>query len=460
MKNLLLKFLGVILIFVFAAGCKPEKDVNPSGDGDDLSEFLHPSWAYNANIYEVNIRQYTPEGTFRAFETHLPRLKTLGVDILWLMPIHPIGVEGRKGSLGSYYSIKDYKGVNPEFGTLEDFKHLVNTAHNMGMKVILDWVANHTAWDHPWITQHPDWYTKNANGEIIPPVPDWTDVADLNYDAQGLRDAMKDAMEYWVTETDIDGYRCDVAAEVPLDFWESVTPDLKGMKEIFMLAEAEGADLHNKAFDMTYGWEFHHILNEIAQGRQNVNDFWAYYDRVNLEYDDSDYRMMFITNHDENSWNGTVWERMGDAAYPLAVVTFGVPGMPLCYSGQEAGLNKRLKFFDKDTINWQPHPMNDLYTRYFALRHNNSAIWSGERGGEMHKIQADSAGKVLSFIRKNGPDEFWLVVNLSRVQATVNLTSDQLAGIYKNVESGENLVYEEGMEMVLPAWSYRVFVKE
>lgn len=231
---------------------------------------VHPEWAKNAVLYEVNVRQYTPEGTFKAFEKHLPRLKAMGVDILWLMPVNPIGVKNRKGTLGSYYSIKDYLAVNPEFGTKDDLKELVNKAHDLGMHVIIDWVANHTSWDNNLITEHPDWYAHDSTGKIIPPVPDWTDVAGLNYKNKELREYMTNALIYWVREADIDGFRCDVAGMLPVSFWNEAVPKIKAIKHVFMLAEWETPEMHDTAFDMTYSWNAYQVMNAIAKGKKTA----------------------------------------------------------------------------------------------------------------------------------------------------------------------------------------------
>lgn len=272
----------------------------------------------------------------------------LGVDILWFMPIHPIGELNRKGSLGSYYSVRDYKAVNPEFGTMEDFKNLVNKAHELGFKVILDWVANHTSFDHQWATDHPEWYTRDEKGNIVSPF-DWTDVADLKYDNNpALWDAMIDALKFWVVEANIDGYRCDVAGMVPVAFWEKARTELDAVKPVFMLAEDEGQrDLMKKAFDANYGWEFHHIMNNIAKGEKNAADVWAYFAKEDTLFAPTSFRMMMTSNHDENSWNGTEFERMGDGAKAFAVMAYTIPGFPMMYNGQEVALNKRLLFFEK-----------------------------------------------------------------------------------------------------------------
>lgn len=419
-----------------------------------------PEWTKNAVIYEVNIRQYTPEGTFKAFETHLPRLKELGVDVLWLMPVHPISEKNRKGSLGSYYAVKDYKGINPEFGTLEDFKSLVNKAHEMGFKVIIDWVANHTGWDNQWITDHPEWYTKDSLGNIIPPNPDWSDIADLNFDSQPMRRAMIDAMDYWVKETNIDGFRCDVAWGVPQDFWEAATASLDSIKPVYMLAEDEDhPGLLEKAFESNYAWKLHHILNEVAQGKRTAADIQKYYtDSVN-KYAPGAFPMQFITNHDENSWQGTEYERMGEAVKTFAALTFTIEGIPLLYSGQEAGLNKRLLFFEKDTISWNNLGMQKFYQSLISLKKNNAALWNGAAGEPMVFAETSAPKQVLTFTRGKDKNQVLAVFNLSAqpVDATIELPQ---AGDYQEYFSGETKTLEKGSTIKLAPWGYQVFVRK
>ena len=343
----------------------------------------HTSWSYNLGLYEVNVRQYTEEGTFAAFETHLPRLKEMGAGILWFMPIHPIGEKNRLGTLGSYYSVQDYMDVNPEFGTLSDFKNLVSKAHDMGFYVLIDWVANHTAWDNPLTISNPEWYTKDAQGNFMPPEgTDWSDVIDLDYSKQGLRDYMIDAMKFWITETDIDGFRCDAASMVPLVFWETAIKELKDIKpDILMLAEADGTEYEDVGFDMTFAWGlygfgggvFSNIINGSYNG-YNANFLNTYLTKELNYFSDEHYRLYFTSNHDENSWYGTVFERFDDAAEIFAVITLTMNDMPLIYSGQEAGLNKRLQFFEKDLINWKEHPFYDIYKTLLDIKKENSAL--------------------------------------------------------------------------------------
>ena len=448
-KNLF--FISLLALALFA--CQPAVKNNPVTTGI-------PEWTKNSVLYEVNIRQYTPEGTFKAFESHLPRLKELGVDILWIMPIHPISEKNRKGSLGSYYAVKDYKGINPEFGTLEDFKSLVNKAHEMGFKVIIDWVANHTGWDNQWITDHPEWYTKDSLGNIIPPNPDWSDIADLNFDSQPMRRAMIDAMDYWVKETNIDGFRCDVAWGVPQDFWEAATASLDSIKPVYMLAEDEDHPaLLEKAFESNYAWKLHHILNEVAQGKKTAADIQKYYtDSVN-KYAPGAFPMQFITNHDENSWQGTEFERMGDAVKTFATLTFTIEGIPLLYSGQEAGLNKRLLFFEKDTINWSNLEMQKYYQSLISLKKSNEALWNGTAGAPMVFVETSAPEQVLAFTREKDKNQVLAVFNLSAQPVEVTIQLPQ-AGDYTEYFSGQTTTLEKGSTIKLDKWGYQVFVRK
>lgn len=351
-----------------------------------------------AVIYEANIRQYSVEGTFKAFTKDIPQLKELGVKIIWVMPIFPISEtkrkatggdfaskikdpEKRKKALGSYYAVSDFTKVNPEFGTIEDFRKLLKTAHQNGIYVILDWVPNHTGWDHTWLKTNPEFYTKNAQGDITEPLnPDgtpvgWADVADLNYNSKGLRKEMVKEMTYWLTQEDVDGFRCDVAGSVPTDFWQEAIPKLRAIKPIFMLAEAwEPALLKDHLFDMAYSWDTHHKMNAIAQGKENVKAWDDRMAQIDTLYEKDDILMNFVTNHDENSWNGSVKERMGDASETMLALSYATPGMPLIYSGQEYDLNKRLLFFEKDTIPKTKGKVWPLLEKLGALKAGNKAL--------------------------------------------------------------------------------------
>ncbi len=419
---------------------------------------VHPEWTQNAVIYEVNVRQYTPEGTFNAFEQHLPRLKAMGVNILWLMPVNPIGIKNRKGTLGSYYSVKDFLGINPEFGTKDDFRALVKKAHELGMHVIIDWVANHTSWDNNLITEHPDWYTHDSTGKIVSPVPDWTDVADLNYDKKELREYMTNALIYWVKEADIDGFRCDVAGMIPVSFWNEAVPKIKAVKPVFMLAEWETPDMHDTAFDMTYSWDVYHLMNDIAQGKKTADMLDSLWIKESAKYPADAYRMRFTTNHDENSWNGTETERMGDAAKTFAVLCYTIPGMPLIYSGQESAFNRRLKFFDKDIIDWGNFPLAGFYTTLNNLKKENPALSNGSTGGIMIKVDSDNDKNVYSFIRKKDNNIVFVILNLSKTEQKATLKENNLAGDYKSLFENKDIHFDGSLTVNLKPWEYRVYV--
>ncbi|MFH1295842.1 MAG: alpha-amylase family glycosyl hydrolase [Bacteroidota bacterium] len=422
----------------------------------DAGRFEHPEWSKNVTIYEVNIRQFTPEGTFLALEEHLPRLQQMGIKILWLMPIQPIGLEKRKGSLGSYYSIRDYYGINPEFGTLEDFKRLVARVHELGMYVIIDWVANHTAWDNALITTHPGWYKKDSLGNIISPVDDWSDVAGLDYSQRELWTYMNEALSYWIRECDIDGYRCDVAGMIPVAFWNQTVPELNKIKEVFMLAEWETPEMHDTAFDATYSWDFYHLMNQIARGELNPGKIDSLLDAERKTYPVDAYRMRFTSNHDENSWNGTVYERLGEGAEAFAALTFTFPGIPLIYTGQEAALNKRLPFFEKESIAWGNFPLGDFYTKLVGLKASHPALWSGDDGGEFVRIRTSADTAIFAFIRTLGDDRVLSIFNFSPTAQTFTLKGEDYAGDYKELFKDEDRAFIGKDTVSLPPWGYLI----
>lgn len=454
--NRMMKFLSrpliltVLLATLAACGKKPQE-----------TGAIHPEWSYNAVLYELNTRQFTPEGTFNAAATHIGRLADLGIGIIWFMPVQPIGVEERKGELGSYYSIYDYTAVNPEFGTMEDFTRFVDEAHAKGMRVILDWVANHTSRDARWIREgRLDWYSTDSLGRPIAPF-DWSDVAKLDYGNPDMREAMTEAMLFWIREARIDGFRCDVADEVPIDFWKEVIPKLREVRpDLFMLAEAENPRLHEAGFDMTYAWELHNLMNRIAQGGNNAADLWKYLARDSERFPASAFRMLFTSNHDENSWKGTEFERMGNAAKTFAAMTYILPGMPLIYNGQEVGFNRRLEFFTKDRIDWVPaNSYTELYTRLNAMRRGNRALWSGEKGGETVTLGNNAPESVFSAARISDGHRVVAIFNLSAdtVQATVDLTG--VNGRYTDFATGKKVKLKKTETPELAPWEFRIYVK-
>lgn len=459
MKNTLPFALATGILFACGSPQSSDSSVNPSDTSAVTTDTLgYPAWANSANIYEVNVRQYTQEGTLKAFAEHLPRLKEMGVDILWFMPVQPIGEKNRKGGLGSYYSIQDYTAVNPEFGTLDDFKAVVKQAHELGMKVMLDWVANHTAWDHAWMTDHPDYYTQ-INGKPTTPVDDkgnvtdWTDVADLNYDNQAMRAEMVKAMQFWVSECDIDGFRCDVAGFVPLDFWEETRPQLDSIKQLFMLMEWEAPEYFS-AFDMGYGWELHHIMNEVAQDKQPASAFDEYLEKQDSLGVAGEMKMYFTSNHDENSWNGTEFERMGNNHEAMFVLATTFPyGMPLIYSGQEAALDRRLSFFEKDSIGWGNYKLRDFYAEMLRLKTEHPALHHRGADTGFKRIEPlEPAEGAYAFMRTGGGQRIAVFLNFGK--EAVSYPSTWITGL-EAWSVGKSELTEAGFS--LPAGGYAIY---
>jgi glycosidase len=425
----------------------------------------HAPWTRDATIYEVNVRQYTPEGTFAALQRHLPRLDSLGVDILWLMPVQPIGRLNRKGLLGSYYSISDYTAINPEFGSASDAQAFIEAAHRQGMRVILDWVANHTAFDNVWVAQHPDWYVHRADGTISNArddqnrETDWTDVAELNYENAAMRRAMIDAMRWWLVNMHVDGFRCDVAGGVPMDFWADARRELLAVRpDLFMLAEAEGPKFH-AVFDMTYGWEFHHLLNDLAQGKQPTSALDDYFARDERDYPADAYRMYFTSNHDENSWNGSEFERMGANHLPAFILSATVQkSMPELYTGQEASLAKRLRFFEKDTVDWNGPSLTEFYRSVIALKHANAALANGAAGGTQTKLSTDGGSRVYAFTRTLGSNTVLVAVNFGDAPVQATYSGLSRPNSYTDWFSRASLDLAANGRLDVPAHGYRVLV--
>ena len=419
----------------------------------------HPEWTKNATIYQINTRQFTDEGTFKAAEAHLPRLRELGVVIVWLMPVQVIGEKNRKGTLGSPYAVKDYYAVEPELGTLDDLKHFVRAAHDEGLYVILDWVANHTAWDSNLVTEHPDWYARDWKGDYRPtPWWDWVDIIDLDYDNPAVREYMTEAMKYWIKEADLDGYRCDVAGFVPTDFWENVRRELDEIKPVFMLAEWESRDLHARAFDMTYAWSWNETLHRIAMGKAELEQLRIYYAWNEKAFPADGMRMMFVSNHDKNAWEGTEFEQFGDALEASIALSVVGEGMPLIYSGQEAGNDKRLEFFERDPIVWRDHPLGDLYRRLFELKRSNTTLWNARWGARMIDVPNTAGSTVFSFVRRNERDKVFAIFNFSPEEQRVAFRESLCRGPYTDFRSGESLMVDDATTMHLQPWDYRILV--
>jgi cyclomaltodextrinase / maltogenic alpha-amylase / neopullulanase len=455
MSYILRNLFGIgLLNLLFVVACSPQP-ADTASNGTNP-----PEWSYNQTIYEVNVRQFSQEGTFTAVKNDLPRLKELGVGILWLMPIHPIGQVNRKGSLGSYYSVKDYFDVNPEFGSKDDFRALVEATHAHGMYLILDWVANHTAWDNPITLTNPEFFETDENGNFIPPRgTDWDDVIQLDFGNPDVWDYMISALRYWVEEFNIDGYRADVADLVPTPFWERARAELDSIKPVFMLAEAETPEHHYASFDMSYSWRMHHLFNAIARGEEPVSKLDEYLAEDRQRFLSNAFRMQFTSNHDENSWNGTVFERMGDAVKTFAVLASTMEGMPLLYNGQEAGMSKRLEFFEKDPIEWEHNEFFDFYSRLFNLNLKNQALFNGSRGGKMNRIPSDINDQLYAFTREMNGDKVFVLLNLSPSAIVADLSTDLINGTFTDLFSNQERTFTSTESFELAPWEYRVYYK-
>ena len=426
--------------------------------------YKHPEWSYSAVLYELNIRQFTADGTFNAAIERLPFLRSIGVDAIWLMPIYPIGIEGRKGSSGSYYSIRDYKGVNSEFGAEDDLRAFISAAHAMGIKVLLDWVANHTARDARWITERAaDWYERDEQG--VAKVPwDWTDTAKLNYANHDVWRGQIDAMRYWVEEFGVDGFRCDMAMLVPIEFWQEVSEELHRIKDdIFMLAEAEEDNLFDRAFNMSYQWNVHHIMVDIAKGARRVWDLRNAIHSERARYPREAMRMSFTSNHDENSWSGSEQSRFGAALEVMTALTFLMPAtMPLIYTGQEVGYDHSFEFFERDHLPAELYRENrttELYRRLCNLKHRERALDAGERGGEMIEIENNAKDCMMTFVREVEGSRVVAILNLSPYTIHADFRTGIYAGRYYDAISGEYVVLDDHVERDIVPWHYQILVK-
>ena len=425
----------------------------------------HPEWSYGAVLYEMNVRQLTPEGTLRAAAARLEFLRDLGVDAVWLMPIYPIGEKNRKGTLGSYYSIRDYCAVNPELGTMDDFDDFVAEAHRLGMKVLMDWVANHTSRDARWIAGKPaSWYERDASA--APAVPwDWTDTAKLDYANRDVWEAQAAAMEFWIARHAVDGFRCDMAMLVPIGFWQYAAARLRRVKpDLFLLAEAEQRNLFDDGvFDACYGWEMHHLLNDVAQQRVRVTALrdWLRADRG--RYPRSAMRLAFTSNHDENSWNGSEFARMGAARGIMAAFTFVVPGgLPLIYTGQEVGYDHSFAFFDRDPIpaeSYRANAYTEFYRRLTELRHANPALAAGGRGGDMVEISNNAEDCLMTFVREVPGNQVVAVMSLSPYAIETDYYTGIYAGMYTDALTGRPSELRGHVVEPMGPWSYRILTR-
>ncbi|TKB44220.1 alpha-amylase family glycosyl hydrolase [Thalassotalea mangrovi] len=430
---------------------------------EDYVKLKHPSWCINASIYEVNIRQYTKEGTFEAFSEHLPRLKKLGVKILWLMPVHPIGQLHRKGELGSPYAITDHMKINPELGTDQDFKQLIDDIHSLDMYVIIDWVANHSAWDNALTQTHPHWYKKTDDGTFRSTTWfDWDDIIEFDFQQSELRHYMINAMRHYLQTYQIDGFRCDVAGFVPLNFWHQARAELDPEHKFFWLAEWEERDLHQSAFNMSYAWQLNDLLEDIAQQKRHAENLCGYIAKHNNAFPDNAMRMNFLDNHDKNAWDGSVQQRFGEAEETLLAMTLLMDGMPLLYSGQEVASSQSLAFFDKDPIQWpddiEQHPRHLWLQALIRLKSQNPALQNGRFGGVMNEIKHDQRDKVIAFYRQNKRHCVVFIANLTPQPIRVKLQQplNHLPPLSLFISSdNSNVILDEDLEF--QGWGYAVF---
>lgn len=442
-------FLVIVLLSLLVA-CQ-SKNENKEGDLIDG----HPAWMMQGNIYEVNIRQYTPEGTFRAFESHLDRLRDMGVHTLWFMPIQPISKKDRKGTLGSYYAVADYTGINPEYGTMDDWKHLVETAHSKGFKVLIDWVPNHSGADHYWLTKHPNFYVRDSTGNAISQF-DWTDTRKLNHNNPELRDTMIEQMKFWIRESNIDGFRCDMAHLVPKEFWIPCVRELKKMKNVFMLAEADAAWLHTAGFDATYGWPEFHLMNDIAAGKKKPTDLVAFLQQLDSTFPANAIRLRFTSNHDENSWNKADYGTLpGPIHAPFSVLTQTLPrSLPLVYSGQEEPILRAIPFFEKDTMVFKQLGRATFYQSLHQLRKNNTSL---QPNAACVFLVTSQPEQVLAFTREQGKNKVLILANLSAQPVNFVIKEANLPGKARNIFSNNTESLSANANFALDSWGYKVY---
>jgi len=448
MKKLFFHLLLPLVIF----SCK-EKDDKPI-ESSALKPVVHPEWIMQGNIYEVNVRQYTPEGTFNAFAKHLDRLKEIGVQTLWFMPVHPISKTERKGTLGSYYAVANYREVNPEFGTMQDWKNLVNAAHDKGFKVIIDWVPNHTGADHPWLNTHSHFYKKDSTGKPTWKF-DWTDIRVLDFDNKEMQDSMTSSMKFWVAETNIDGFRCDHTEKYQSAFWKHTITELNKVKKVFMLAEGQGSWIFDAGFDMDYGWELFHTTVSIAKNKRNALSIDSVLMKLDSSYPKNAMQMYFTSNHDENSWNKADYGTMPGAIHaPFAVLsqTF-YRGVPLIYSGQEVPVLRAISFFEKDTIVFTKLGREKFYKTLLELRKNNVALAAD---ASYRKINAGDPKVVYSYVREKDGKKVFVILNLSKTEQTIKVTDKDLHGNPNNVFMGTNEPLSD-KEWKIEPWGYVVY---
>lgn len=456
MRSLLISLLACSM---FACQNQEADTATPGSKDSSDSSFVagtHPEWSRQASIYEVNIRQHTPQGSFEALRRKLPEMKNLGVKILWLMPVQPVGVEQREGEMGNPYAIRNHTTIDPAYGSMEDFKALVTAAHDLGFKVILDWVAGYTASDHSWASQHPDWYKDKRAAEA----PGMEGMVPLNYQSDSLRLAMQEAMMFWVKNTGIDGFHCSMAPSVPLSFWKETRLKLDSLKPMFMLVQAEGPEYHDTAFDMTYASRLYQLMNEVANGKENLAAIDQYLAKQDSLFPADALHMYFITNHKENSQNGTVRERLGDNARNFFVLTATLPnGMPLVYSGQEFGNTKRLALYDKDTISATDSSLFDWYAKIIKLKMDHPVLVNFGNEASFIRHQTPPQDSLYAYTRAVEKEGLLVVLNFSHSPQSFELDGLNLPATLTDALSGEDLDLGD-KKILLPAHGHKLIVFE
>lgn len=449
MKNIFSILLLQVLVFSYSF-CQ----TTTTADAKSKLAIKHPAWIMQGNIYEVNVRQYTPEGTLNAFAKHLDRLKEMGVQTLWFMPINPISKVDRKGSLGSYYAVADYTALNPEFGTLADFKRLVQSIHQKGMKVIIDWVPNHTGADHRWLTEQPDFFVKDSTGKAAVAY-DWTDTRQLDYDNPIMQDSMIAAMKFWISTTDIDGFRCDVAWNVPGSFWSKCIPQLKSMKSIFMLAEGDNAYLPESGFDAVYPWRMFHKMQQVAKGESSALGLDSIRRDNEKLYPANTIQMYFTSNHDENSWNKADYGIFPGAVHaPFAVFTQTMANsVPLIYSGQEEPVLRAIQFFEKDPMTFDKLERAAFYKTLLNLRKNNAALAAD---ASFRKVSVGNDKAVYAFVREKGKKKVLVILNFSDKLQPIMIKDKALFSKAYNVFKGKKEALNN-KEWNMQPWGYAVY---
>ena len=460
MRKIAALALALALAPLLIAGCNEALGTSDPWEPKSFVEIDNPEWSRDAVLYQINTRQFTEEGTFAAAQKELPRLKELGVDILWLMPIHPIGEVNRKGTLGSPYSVRDYYAVNPEFGTEEELKRFIDAAHEQGFKVILDLVANHTAWDNALASEHPVWYEKTWDGRFRPtPWWDWSDIIDLDWSKPGVREHVGGAMEYWVREFKVDGFRADVAGYVPVDFWETMRSRLDAIRPVFMLGEVQQTVHHRAAFDATYAWDWHHTSKDIAKGNADATGLFGYYAENESLWPREAMRLTYIENHDSNAWEGTLYENYGDALPAMTALSFVGEGLPMIHNGQEACNAKRLEFFEKDAIDWSQSEgcaYATLLADLIAFRDANPALHNGKWGARMHQVVNDNPQQLFAFVREQDGNKVVALFNLSARAVTAQLADGLAEGTYAEFRGGNGVTISRSEPVTLAPWEFRL----